>query len=258
MNGSPKPLDAAPEALSPTPQSPTTRREAVLARISAAASQANRAADTIQLLAVSKTMDAPHLLAMAQTGQQSFGENYLQEALGKQQWLADHWSGEPLEWHFIGPIQSNKTRPIATHFDWVHTVDRLKIGQRLNEQRPTDAPRLNICLQVNIDDEASKSGCRPDEAVALVSQLAGLPRLRLRGLMAIPRASTDASEQNAAFARVREVFDQCRQALALESPDAVSSFDTLSMGMTGDLEAAVAQGATIVRVGTALFGRRAP
>ena len=169
------------------------------------------------------------------------GENYLQEALAKQLELTDL----PLTWHFIGPIQSNKTRAIAEHFDWVHSVDRLKIAQRLSEQRPAGLPALNVCVQVNVSGEASKSGCNPDELPALAQAIAALPHLKLRGLMAIPEPTDDPAAQAAAFARVRQLQDSLNLGL-----------DTLSMGMSHDLEAAIAQGATWVRIGTALFGAR--
>jgi pyridoxal phosphate enzyme (YggS family) len=170
-----------------------------------------------------------------------FGENYLQEALGKQAELTDL----PLSWHFIGPIQSNKTRAIAENFAWVHSVDRLKIAQRLSEQRPADLPPLNICIQVNVSGEASKSGCTPADLPALAAAISALPRLKLRGLMAIPEPTEDRAEQDAAFATVRDL--QASLNLGL---------DTLSMGMSHDLESAIAQGATWVRIGTALFGAR--
>lgn len=262
MNGSPKGSNVPEASMAPPPAAANTtdaatRRNAVLARIETACAASHRAATSVQLLAVSKKFDGSHCLAMAQTGQTSFGENYLQEALAKQQWIADRWQGESLQWHFIGPIQSNKTRQIAEHFDWVHTVDRLKTGQRLNDQRPAQATPLQICLQVNIDHESSKSGCAPELTVTLVRQLAALPNLQLRGLMAIPSASTDLATQRGAFARVRALFKQCQAALKADQHPQMGSFDTLSMGMTGDLEAAIAEGATIVRVGTALFGQRA-
>lgn len=231
------------------------RHEAVLDRIAAACKASGRDSDTVSLLAVSKTFDGSHCLAMMPSGQRSFGENYLQEALEKQRWLADQrLPGEP-EWHFIGPIQSNKTKPIAENFDWVHTVDRLKIAQRLNDQRLEDSAPLQICLQVNIDNEQTKSGCTPAEAVELAQALAALPRLQLRGLMAIPTATDDTTLQRKSFAAVRELADQCRQGLP---PSDAAIFDTLSMGMTADLESAIAEGATLVRVGTALFGARGP
>ena len=259
MNGAPlppentnSPFTADPAALAAADE----RRQTVLARMAAACAQAGRPAADVQLLAVSKTFDAPHCLAMAAAGQRSFGENYLQEALAKQEWMRAHWHEAPLQWHFIGPIQSNKTRPIAEHFDWVHTVDRLRIGQRLSDQRPATLAPLQICLQVNIDEEDTKSGCTPDEAPELAAQLAALPRLGLRGLMAIPAASEDPAQQRAAFARLRVLRDQCQTAIEDSGQADAAPLDTLSMGMTGDLEAAVAEGATIVRVGTALFGVR--
>ncbi|WNW12326.1 YggS family pyridoxal phosphate-dependent enzyme [Pseudomonas sp. DTU_2021_1001937_2_SI_NGA_ILE_001] len=210
-------------------------------RIRDAAQVARRDPSSIGLLAVSKTKPAADLRKAYAAGLRHFGENYLQEALGKQQELADL----PLHWHFIGPIQSNKTRAIAEHFDWVHSVDRLKIAQRLSEQRPEHLPALNICLQVNVSGEASKSGCTPAELPALAAAVAELPRLKLRGLMAIPEPTDDPRTQHAAFAQVRNLLESLPHAL-----------DTLSMGMSHDLEAAVAQGATWVRIGTALFGAR--
>lgn len=213
----------------------------VSSRIHAATLAANRAENSVQLLAVSKTKPAQDLREAYAAGLRDFGENYLQEALGKQLELADL----PLIWHFIGPIQSNKTRAIAEHFDWVHSVDRLKIAQRLSEQRPADLPPLNICIQVNVSGEASKSGCTPVDLPALVNAICALPRLKLRGLMAIPEPTEDRATQDAAFATVQSL-----QA-SLNLP-----LDTLSMGMSHDLESAIAQGATWVRIGTALFGAR--
>jgi len=213
----------------------------VSSRIHAATLAANRAENSVQLLAVSKTKPAQALREAHAAGLRDFGENYLQEALGKQLELADL----PLIWHFIGPIQSNKTRAIAEHFDWVHSVDRLKIAQRLSEQRPAELPPLNICIQVNVSGEASKSGCTPDDLPALAAAISALPRLKLRGLMAIPEPTDDRAEQDAAFAAVQKL-----QA-SLELP-----LDTLSMGMSHDLESAITQGATWVRIGTALFGAR--
>jgi pyridoxal phosphate enzyme (YggS family) len=210
-------------------------------RIRAAALAAQRDPSTIGLLAVSKTKPAAALREAFAAGLRDFGENYLQEALSKQLELADL----PLCWHFIGPIQSNKTRAIAEHFAWVHSVDRLKIAQRLSEQRPAELPPLNICIQVNVSGEASKSGCTPADLPALVAAISALPRLKLRGLMAIPEPTADSAEQNAAFATVRILQDSLNLPL-----------DTLSMGMSHDLEAAIAQGATWVRIGTALFGAR--
>ncbi|MGF6516971.1 pyridoxal phosphate enzyme (YggS family) [Pseudomonas sp. BT76 TE3572] len=213
----------------------------VSSRIHAAALAAKRDEDSVQLLAVSKTKPADALREAYAAGLRDFGENYLQEALSKQLELADL----PLIWHFIGPIQSNKTRAIAEHFAWVHSVDRLKIAQRLSEQRPADLPPLNICIQVNVSGEASKSGCTPADLPALANAISELPRIKLRGLMAIPEPTEDRAAQDAAFAAVQSL-----QA-SLNLP-----LDTLSMGMSHDLESAIAQGATWVRIGTALFGAR--
>ncbi|WP_419794266.1 YggS family pyridoxal phosphate-dependent enzyme [Pseudomonas palleroniana] len=210
-------------------------------RIRAAAHAVQRDEHSIHLLAVSKTKPAQAVREAFAAGMRDFGENYLQEALGKQAELTDL----PLSWHFIGPIQSNKTRSIAENFAWVHSVDRLKIAQRLSEQRPADLPPLNICIQVNVSGEASKSGCTPADLPALASAISALPRLKLRGLMAIPEPTEDRAAQDAAFATVRDL-----QA-SLNLP-----LDTLSMGMSHDLESAIAQGATWVRIGTALFGAR--
>ena len=213
----------------------------VEARIRAAALAVQRDVTSVHLLAVSKTKPAAALREAYAAGIRDFGENYLQEARAKQVELADL----PLSWHFIGPIQSNKTRAIAENFAWVHSVDRLKIAQRLSEQRPADLPPLNICIQVNVSGEASKSGCTPADLPALARAISALPRLKLRGLMAIPEPTEDRTEQDAAFAAVRDL-----QA-SLNLP-----LDTLSMGMSHDLESAIAQGATWVRIGTALFGAR--
>ncbi|MFQ6574759.1 YggS family pyridoxal phosphate-dependent enzyme [Pseudomonas sp. UM16] len=210
-------------------------------RIRAAALAVGREPSAVQLLAVSKTKPAAAVREAFAAGVRDVGENYLQEALNKQGELTDL----PLTWHFIGPIQSNKTRAIAEHFDWVHSVDRLKIAQRLSEQRPEGREPLNICLQVNVSGEASKSGCTPAELPALATAIAALPRLKLRGLMAIPEPTDDRAAQQAAFAQVRQLQDSLGLGL-----------DTLSMGMSHDLEAAIAQGATWVRIGTALFGAR--
>ncbi|MDD2104817.1 MULTISPECIES: YggS family pyridoxal phosphate-dependent enzyme [Pseudomonas] len=214
---------------------------AISARIASAAQAAGREPASVQLLAVSKTKPASAIREIHAAGVYDFGENYLQEALTKQQALGDL----PLIWHFIGPIQSNKTKAIAEHFDWVHSVDRLKIAQRLSEQRPAGLVPLNICLQVNVSGEDSKSGCAPADLPALAKAVAALPSLRLRGLMAIPEPTDDRAAQEAAFATLR----QLQEGLGL-------GLDTLSMGMSHDLEAAIAQGATWVRIGTALFGAR--
>ncbi|MEN4827630.1 YggS family pyridoxal phosphate-dependent enzyme [Pseudomonas sp. P39-UII1] len=214
---------------------------ALAARIQRAAEAVGRDPAGVHLLAVSKTKPASAIREIHAAGVRDVGENYLQEALGKQQALGDL----PLIWHFIGPIQSNKTKAIAEHFDWVHSVDRLKIAQRLSEQRPQGLPPLNICLQVNVSGEDSKSGCAAADLPALAHAVAALPNLRLRGLMAIPEPSEDRAEQEAAFATLRQLQDSLNLGM-----------DTLSMGMSHDLEAAIAQGATWVRIGTALFGAR--
>ena len=213
----------------------------VEARIRAAALAVQRDVTSIHLLAVSKTKPAAALREAYAAGLRDFGENYLQEARAKQVELADL----PLCWHFIGPIQSNKTRDIAEHFAWVHSVDRLKIAQRLSEQRPAELPPLNICIQVNVSGEDSKSGCTPHDLPALAAAISALPRLKLRGLMAIPEPTDDRAAQDAAFATVRQLQESLNMGL-----------DTLSMGMSHDLESAIAQGATWVRIGTALFGAR--
>lgn len=220
------------------------RFQAVQARLAQAAAEAGRSAAEIGLLAVSKTFGAAAVRDLAACGQREFGENYVQEALEKQAALRDL----PLVWHFIGPIQSNKTRAIAENFSWVHSVDRLKIAERLSAQRPADMPPLQICIEVNVSGEASKGGVAPAELPALAAAVAALPGLRLRGLMAIPAPTANAAAQRAAFRQVRELFDD------LKTRD--HALDTLSMGMSGDLEAAILEGATIVRVGTALFGER--
>ena len=212
----------------------------VRTRIREAAQACGRDPESVGLLAVSKTKPAAAVREAHACGQRDFGENYLQEALNKQAELSDL----ALTWHFIGPIQSNKTRPIAEHFAWVHSVDRLKIAQRLSEQRPAHLPPLNICLQVNVSGEA-KSGCAPEELPALALAVSQLPNLRLRGLMTIPEPTSDVTQQHAACARLRQLRDD----LNLE-------LDVLSMGMSDDLEAAIAEGATWVRIGTALFGAR--
>ncbi|WP_372821859.1 YggS family pyridoxal phosphate-dependent enzyme [Pseudomonas parafulva] len=214
---------------------------AISERIDNAARAAGRDTASVHLLAVSKTKPATAIREIHAAGVRDVGENYLQEALAKQDELRDL----PLIWHFIGPIQSNKTKAIAEHFDWVHSVDRLKIAQRLSEQRPNGLPALNVCLQVNVSGEDSKSGCTPADLPALAQAVAELPNLRLRGLMAIPEPSDDRATQEAAFARLRQLQENLGLGL-----------DTLSMGMSHDLEAAIAQGATWVRIGTALFGAR--
>ncbi|WKD28756.1 YggS family pyridoxal phosphate-dependent enzyme [Halomonas sp. KG2] len=216
-------------------------------RLNNALKKAERPLDSATLLAVSKTKPASMIRQAWQHGQREFGENYLQEALEKQSELADL---DDIVWHFIGPLQSNKTRAAAESFAWVHSVDRLKIAKRLSEQRPEHLPPLNICLQVNISREASKSGVMPDEVMALAKEVAALPRLCLRGLMAIPAPANSLAEQRAPLAALRQLLETLQAAL----PDA--PLDTLSMGMSDDLEAAVLEGATLVRLGTAIFGAR--
>ncbi len=220
------------------------RLQDVLQKIRDAEKSANRLTGSVKLLAVSKTWSADRLRELALTGQQDFGENYLQEALHKITDLADL----ELTWHFIGPIQSNKTRDIAEQFDWVHSVDRLKIARRLSEQRADDLPPLNICLQVNIDAEDSKAGVTVDALMALAKDVDNLPNLQLRGLMVIPQATDDVDAQHDAFKRSFQQYQ------ALQSQ--FSNIDTLSMGMSADLNAAIAEGSTMVRIGTALFGQR--
>ncbi|QNK75016.1 YggS family pyridoxal phosphate-dependent enzyme [Variovorax sp. PAMC28562] len=218
----------------------------VTSRIVTACTAAGRDPASVRLLAVSKTFPAEAVREAYGAGQHAFGENYIQEGVGKIQALADIRA--ELEWHCIGPLQSNKTRLVAEHFDWVHSVDRLKIAQRLSEQRPAGLPPLQVCLQVNVDGGANKSGASPDEAVALAQAVAALPRLRLRGLMAIPEPAAGFDAQRALFLMAAAVFDRINAAgIAL---------DTLSLGMSADLEAAIAAGSTMVRVGTAIFGGR--
>ncbi|MDX9707340.1 MAG: YggS family pyridoxal phosphate-dependent enzyme [Azospira sp.] len=222
----------------------STRLQAVRARIDAAARAAGRDPAGVSLLAVSKTWPAGDVRAAAAAGQRAFGENYVQEGCAKIVELADL----PLEWHFIGPLQSNKTRPVAESFDWVHSVDRLKIAERLSAQRPDGKAPINVCLQVNVSGEATKSGCTPAEAPALARAVAALPKLRLRGLMCIPEPEDDLAAQRAPFRALRSLYDDLRrEGLPL---------DTLSMGMSHDAEAAIAEGATLVRIGTAIFGER--
>ena len=215
-------------------------------RIAQAAADASRDASAVTLLAVSKTFPAEDVRAAFDAGQRAFGENYVQEAVAKITELADLRS--EIEWHFIGPLQSNKTKVVAENFDWVHSVDRLKIAERLSDQRPDGMPRLNVCLQINVSGEDSKSGVAPDDALALAHQIAALPRLRLRGLMAIPEPAGTLDEQRVPHRRLREIMDTLR-ADGLE-------LDTLSMGMSADIEAAILEGATMVRIGTAIFGAR--
>ncbi|MCD4486062.1 YggS family pyridoxal phosphate-dependent enzyme [Chromobacterium vaccinii] len=222
----------------------SSRLQQVRLRLDAACAAAGREPGAATLLAVSKTFPADDLRAAYDCGQRAFGENYVQELQQKCEALA----GLDIEWHFIGPLQSNKTRVVAERAHWAHSIDRLKIAERLSAQRPDSLPPLNVCVQVNVSGEDSKSGCAPEEAAALARAAAALPRLRLRGLMCIPEPTQDAARLAAQFARLRGLLLQLNaDGLAL---------DTLSMGMSADLEAAVAEGATLVRVGSAIFGQR--
>jgi len=224
----------------------TNRLQVVRERLTNACTRAGRSAHSVTVLAVSKTQPAEAVRTAHAAGQRAFGENYVQEGLAKIQALADLRSS--LEWHLIGPLQSNKTRAVAEAFDWVHSIERLKIAQRLSEQRPAWAPPLQVCLQVNISGEDSKSGVAPVDVAELARAVAALPRLRLRGLMAIPEPAGCEADQRIPHRALRELLESLQQQ-GLE-------LDTLSMGMSADLEAAVIEGATLVRVGTAIFGGR--
>jgi pyridoxal phosphate enzyme (YggS family) len=226
----------------------STQLAAVRHAIADSCHAAGRDPTSVLLLAVSKTFGADAVIEAADAGQVAFGENYLQEALNKITEVHKLRPELSLEWHFIGPIQSNKTRPIAENFSWVHAVDREKIAQRLSEQRPEHLPPLNICLQVNVSGEDSKSGVSPVELPALALAVAGLPNIHLRGLMAIPEPETDPARQRAPFALLRELQKNLAE---MGIPT-----DTLSMGMSSDMQAAIAEGATMVRIGTAVFGKR--
>ena len=218
--------------------------QAVLARIGEAARRCGRQPEEISLLAVSKTWPGSYVQEAARAGQKAFGENYVQEGVDKVRETAL----PDLEWHFIGPLQINKTRLVAEAFQWVHSVDRLKIAERLSQQRPAHLPPLQICLQVNISNEDSKSGVPEEDVASLAQQIAYLPRLKLRGLMTIPAPASEFAQQRAPFRRLRKLYEQLnRNGFAL---------DTLSMGMSNDIEAAIAEGSTLVRVGTAIFGER--
>jgi len=221
--------------------------ELVRSQIKIACQNAQRSLEAVTLLAVSKTRQANELRTAFAQGQRDFGENYLQESLEKIEQLQDL----DICWHFIGPIQSNKTRSVSESFSWVHSVDRLKVAQRLSAQRPDQLPPLNICLQINISGEESKSGILPEQLPDLASQILPLPNIRLRGLMAIPASSKDPEQQQRPFARMQELLQQLQH----NHPDH-HELDTLSMGMSGDMDAAIAEGASIVRIGTAIFGAR--
>jgi len=226
------------------PQNLSLRIREVRERVVRAAAAAGRSAQSVTLLAIGKAQPPALLAAAADCGLEDFGESYLQEALAKIAALQDR----NLSWHFVGRVQANKTRPIAEHFAWVHAVDRLKIAERLSDQRPPLLPALNVCLQVNVAGEAAKGGVAPGELPALAASVARLPRVTLRGLMCIPPEETDPARQRAWFAKLRVLRDELNAAGA--------RLDTLSMGMSGDFEAAILEGATIVRLGTALFGPR--
>ncbi|MDP3636081.1 MAG: YggS family pyridoxal phosphate-dependent enzyme [Azonexus sp.] len=227
--------------------------QAVRARIADAAKAAGRLPESIQLLAVSKTWPLACVLEAADAGQTAFGENYVQEGVDKVMALPQgHFQraavNRQIDWHFIGPLQSNKTRLVAEHFNWVHSIERLKIAERLSAQRPASLPPLQVCIQINVSGEASKSGCAPDATLALCQAIVALPNLQLRGLMAIPEPADDFAAQRVPFRQLREIYENIRAA--------GRPLDTLSMGMSHDLEAAIAEGATIVRIGTAIFGER--
>jgi hypothetical protein len=229
-------------------------------RIAQTCQRAGRQADSVLLIAVSKTFPAEAVVQAANAGQRHFGENYLQEAVDKiarvkemAPALSDgDVDANSLIWHFIGPLQSNKTRAVAEHFDWVHSIEREKVARRLSEQRPAQLPPLNVCIQVNVSGEQTKSGVTPEEALPLAAVIAELPNLRLRGLMSIPEATEDVSLQRQRFARLRSLLQQLNQVRTASQP----ALDTLSMGMSADMEAAILEGATMVRIGTAVFGSR--
>ncbi|MCG6232644.1 YggS family pyridoxal phosphate-dependent enzyme [Vibrio furnissii] len=222
--------------------------EHITSQIENAQQKCGRSRSSVQLLAVSKTKPVEAILEAAEAGQRAFGENYVQEGCDKVQFFAEHHPELNLEWHFIGPLQSNKTRLIAEHFDWMHTIDRAKIAQRLSEQRPAHLPPLQVLIQVNTSGEASKSGVSENDLFTLAELISGLPNLTLRGLMSIPENVPDYASQLAAFRQLAALKDQLA-----EKYDGI---DTLSMGMSGDMTAAIEAGSTIVRIGTAIFGQR--
>ncbi|PKH05015.1 YggS family pyridoxal phosphate-dependent enzyme [Moritella sp. Urea-trap-13] len=226
----------------------STRLQQVLTQIDNAASTSCKKRSEINLLAVSKTKPVEQVMTVYALGQRKFGENYLQEAVEKITYLQQDGHYDDIEWHFIGPIQSNKTRPIAEHFNWVQSIDRLKVAQRLNDQRPTDMAKLNVCIQVNISAEDSKSGADLAQARLLAEQVTLLPNLVLRGIMAIPEKTADIDKLKSQFNQLESLY------LSLQHQ--YNQIDTLSMGMTNDMELAIAQGSNMVRVGTAIFGAR--
>jgi len=221
--------------------------ELILGKIRLAEQKYGRNPGSVKLLAVSKTRSIGDICAARECGQLDFGENYVQEAIDKITGITGHL----LIWHFIGPVQSNKTNQIASHFQWIHSLDRLKIARRLSDARPQHLPPLNICIQVNISNETSKSGVSPEELLQLAAACRGLPNLRLRGLMTLPEPCTDLEQQRVPFRQLKTLLDSVNSSISSEQP-----LDTLSMGTTNDMEAAIAEGATIVRIGTALFGAR--
>ena len=222
--------------------------ETIHQQIQTSTQLANRPESAVTLLAVSKTKPNEAILEAYQAGQKAFGENYVQEGVDKIQYFEAQ--NIQLEWHFIGPLQSNKTRLVAEHFDWMQTLERAKIADRLNEQRPANKAPLNVLIQINISDEASKSGIQPSEMIELAKHIENLPHLRLRGLMAIPEPTDDVVQQEQTFCQMRTLFERLQQALPY------AQIDTLSMGMTDDMQTAIKCGSTMVRVGTAIFGKR--
>jgi pyridoxal phosphate enzyme (YggS family) len=232
----------------PAPLQIHSRFEALRAQLDHACMQSGRAASAVTLLAVSKTQSADAVRAAFAAGQKVFGENYIQEAVAKMAALQDL----PIEWHCIGPVQANKTRLVAEHFAWIHSVDRLKIAQRLSEQRPSHLPALQVCLQVNIDGGTTKAGVLPSAAIELARQVVALPHLCLRGIMTLPEPCADYADQIKVHGAAKALFDAMRDTL----PNQNTGFDTLSMGMSNDMGAAVHAGSTLVRIGTALFGQR--
>ncbi|MEM0910645.1 MAG: YggS family pyridoxal phosphate-dependent enzyme [Pseudomonadota bacterium] len=217
----------------------------IKAQITLAAAKDQRAPQNITLLAVSKTKPVSDIISAYQSGQRDFGENYVQEGVEKIQALQDY---SDILWHFIGPLQSNKSKIVAENFDWIHSIDRFKIAKRLNDQRPASLPPLNVCIQVNIDSDDNKSGVIPDQTGELLEQMQSLKQLKLRGLMTIPKANQQQNELEASFAKMHSLYESLKRKF--------TTFDTLSMGMSGDLALAIKQGSTMVRIGTAIFGQR--